>query len=57
MSRILRAATPDAHNLLAFPAQSNFSGVQHGFDIVEEAHAEGWDVLLDVSAFVRNEPV
>ncbi len=33
------------------PPRSIFSGVQHGFDIVEEAHAEGWDVLLDVSAF------
>ena len=50
-SRILRAAEPNAHNLLAFPAQSNFSGVQHGLDLVDEAHAAGWDVLVDVSAF------
>lgn len=37
--------------LLAFPAQSNFSGVHHPLDIVDEAHASGWDVLLDAAAF------
>ena len=31
-----------------FPAQSNFSGVQHRLDLVDEAHAAGWDVLVDV---------
>jgi selenocysteine lyase/cysteine desulfurase len=51
MSRVLRTATTGASNLLAFPAQSNFSGVQHGLDVVDEAHAAGWDVLVDVSAF------
>ena len=40
------------NNLFAFPAQSNFSGVKHPLDIVEEAHARGWDVLLDAAAFV-----
>ena len=39
-------------NLFAFPAQSNFSGVQHPLDLVGEAHAHGWDVLLDAAAFV-----
>ncbi len=39
-------------NLLAFPAQSNFSGVKHPLDIVGRAHARGWDVLLDAAAFV-----
>jgi molybdenum cofactor sulfurtransferase len=39
-------------NLLAFPAQSNFSGVKHPLDLVGEAHARGWDVLLDAAAFV-----
>jgi molybdenum cofactor sulfurtransferase len=52
MCRVLGAAGHRAHNLLAFPAQSNFSGVQHGLDLVDEAHASGWDVLLDVAAFV-----
>ncbi len=50
-TRILRAARPGAHNLFAFPAQSNFSGVQHPLDLIDEAHAEGWDVLVDVAAF------
>ena len=51
MSRVLRAAQPGARNLLAFPAQSNFSGVQHRLDLVGEAHAAGWDVLVDAAAF------
>jgi molybdenum cofactor sulfurtransferase len=51
MSRVLRAAEPGARNLLAFPAQSNYSGVQHRLDLVDEAHAAGWDVLLDAAAF------
>ena len=51
MSRVLQAAQPGARNLLAFPAQSNFSGAQHPLDLVEEAHAAGWDVLVDAAAF------
>ena len=39
-------------NLLAYPAQSNFSGVQHSLDWIELAHEKGWDVLLDAAAFV-----
>jgi selenocysteine lyase/cysteine desulfurase len=38
--------------LVAFPAQSNFSGVQHSLDLVTTARALGFDVLLDVAAFV-----
>ncbi len=37
--------------LFAFPAQSNFSGVQHDLAWVAEAQALGWDVLLDCAAF------
>jgi molybdenum cofactor sulfurtransferase len=51
MTSALGAADPAAHNLLAFPAQSNFSGVQHPLDLVDEAHAAGWDVLVDAAAF------
>jgi selenocysteine lyase/cysteine desulfurase len=40
------------HNLFAYPAQSNFSGVQHSLEWIEKAHAHGWDVLLDAAAFV-----
>lgn len=42
---------PGAH-LFAYPAQSNFSGVQHPLELVAEAHRAGWDVLLDAAAFV-----
>jgi molybdenum cofactor sulfurtransferase len=39
-------------NLLAYPAQSNFSGVQHSLEWIDRAHERGWDVLLDAAAFV-----
>ena len=39
------------HNLFAYPAQSNFSSVQHPLAWIEKAHAAGWDVLLDAAAF------
>jgi molybdenum cofactor sulfurtransferase len=38
--------------LFAFPAQSNFSGVQHPLELVAAAHDAGWHVLLDAAAFV-----
>jgi molybdenum cofactor sulfurtransferase len=51
LNDVLAAADSSVSNLLAFPAQSNFSGVQHPLDIVDEAHGHGWDVLLDAAAF------
>ena len=42
----------DGHNLFAYPAQSNFSGVQHPLEWVAAAQLRGWDVLLDAAAFV-----
>ncbi len=39
-------------NLFAFPAQSNFSGVQHPLRAIELAHELGYDVILDAAAFV-----
>ncbi len=48
----LKRTRPGRNHLFAFPAQSNFSGVQHPLDLIEEAHAAGWDVLLDAAAFV-----
>jgi selenocysteine lyase/cysteine desulfurase len=56
LTRVLTGADPKARNLLAFPAQSNFSGVQHELDIVQEARGAGWDVLLDISAFAPTNP-
>jgi molybdenum cofactor sulfurtransferase len=40
------------HNLFAYPAQSNFSGVQHPLAWIEQAQEHGWDVLLDAAAYV-----
>lgn len=39
-------------SLLAFPAQSNFSGVKHPLELVERARAAGFRVLLDAAAYV-----
>ncbi len=39
------------NNLFAYPAQSNFSSVKHPLEWIEQAHAKGWDVLLDAAAF------
>ena len=46
------AALRPRRGLFAFPAQSNFTGVQHPLSWVESAHAAGYDVLLDVAAFL-----
>ena len=51
MSATLAGGDRRSPNLLAFPAQSNFSGVQHPLDLVAEAHAASWDVLVDAAAF------
>jgi selenocysteine lyase/cysteine desulfurase len=38
--------------LFAFPAQSNFTGVQHPLGWIDVAHDHGYDVLLDAAAYV-----
>ncbi len=38
--------------LFAYPAQSNFSSVQHPLEWIGLAHERGWDVLVDGAAFV-----
>ena len=48
----LGAGGENTHKLFAYPAQSNFSGVQHSLEWIEFAHARGWDVLLDAAAYV-----
>ena len=40
------------HNLFAFPAQSNFSGVKYPLGWISSAHDVGYDVLLDAAAYV-----
>ncbi len=51
VKRALAETTPGANHLFAYPAQSNFSGVQHPLEWVAEAQALGWDVILDCAAF------
>jgi selenocysteine lyase/cysteine desulfurase len=48
----LRRVEAGSPRLLAFPAQSNFSGVQHPLEWITAAQRLGWDVLLDCAAFV-----
>jgi molybdenum cofactor sulfurtransferase len=49
---LLNQADSSKANLFAYPAQSNFSGVRHPFELIDTAHDRGWDVLLDAAAFV-----
>ena len=46
---LTRATAP---SLFAFPAQSNFSGVQHPLSLIDVAQQAGYAVLLDAAAFV-----
>lgn len=52
LPRYLTEVGGEHHNLFAYPAQSNFSGVQHPLEWIEQARAHGWDVLLDAAAYV-----
>ena len=52
LKRYLDEAAPDRHNLFAYPAQSNFSGVKHPLEWIAVAHRRGWDVIVDCAAFV-----
>ena len=46
-----RRFAPRRRGLLAYPAQSNFSGVQHPLSWIQTAHEQGYDVLLDAAAY------
>jgi selenocysteine lyase/cysteine desulfurase len=52
LSRELSQPSKNGNNLFAYPAQSNFSSVQHPLEWIDVAHEHGWDVLLDAAAFV-----
>lgn len=52
MDRFFKMAVPGKNNLFAFPAQSNFTGVQHPLSWISQAQSQGWDVILDAAAFV-----
>ena len=43
--------------LFAYPAQSNFSGVRHPLEWIAYAQARGWDVLVDMAAYVPTNPL
>jgi selenocysteine lyase/cysteine desulfurase len=47
----LRRPSAGSHRLFAYPAQSNFSGVQHPLEWIDFAKQHRWDVLLDAAAF------
>lgn len=50
LERVL-AKAPPGNNLFAYPAQSNFTGVQHSLEWIARAQANGWEVLLDAASF------
>lgn len=52
LERYLDDADPGGHNLFAYPAQSNFSGVKHPLEWIAPAQERGWDVIVDAAAFV-----
>jgi selenocysteine lyase/cysteine desulfurase len=52
LNEYLRAGPDGGNKLFAYPAQSNFSGVQHPLEWIGRAQGMGWDVLLDAAAFV-----
>lgn len=47
----LETAATGQPRLFAYPAQSNFSGVQHPLEWVARARSLGWHVVLDSAAF------
>ena len=51
LAEFLAAKPGGGARLFAYPAQSNFSGVQHPLEWIELAQQSGWDVLLDAAAF------
>lgn len=52
LAKALAKAPLGKNNLFAYPAQSNFTGVQHPLDWIATAQSRGWDVLLDAASFV-----
>jgi selenocysteine lyase/cysteine desulfurase len=51
LTTLLERPARGGTRLFAYPAQSNFSGVQHPLDWIPLAQERGWDVLLDAAAF------
>jgi selenocysteine lyase/cysteine desulfurase len=55
--RLCDAELPSMPTLLAFPAQSNFSGVRHPLALVARAKSLGHDVLLDIAAYAPSRAI
>jgi molybdenum cofactor sulfurtransferase len=53
---LARPAAGEAR-LFAYPAQSNFSGVQHPLEWVALAQEQGWHVILDSAAYAPTNPL
>ncbi len=53
----LRQAANAGPGLLAYPAQSNFSGVRHPLALVRQARALGFEVMLDCAAYLPSHPL
>jgi len=51
LAQALEMSHPGKNNLFAYPAQSNFTGVQHPLEWIAPAQSKGWDVLLDAASF------
>lgn len=47
-------AARQGRGLLAYPAQSNFSGVRHPLALVDQARSAGHEVLLDAAALLHS---
>ncbi len=54
LSWLIPATQP---SLFAFPAQSNFSGVQHPLSWIKQAQVRGYRVLLDAAAYIASQPL
>lgn len=52
LGEFLRRGRQARRKLFAYPAQSNFSGVQHPLEWIAKAQELEWDVLLDAAAYV-----
>jgi len=51
LAQSLEVGRPGNNNLFAYPAQSNFTGVQHPLEWIALAQSRGWEVLLDAASF------
>ena len=57
MNRAIDQADPSTPNLLAYPAQSNATGIKHDLGWVSKAQENGFVVLLDAAAYVPTTPL